>query len=285
MKKMMVFIATLNVGLAHSHDAHKEGFHSPNRGAVTGQITAGGALFDYQNFTQTEGALNDFAAGGADNMFSTWWYYRANADTQEFKFPEPNSADYSGDTATLNWTDVDGRNLFSAELTHVIAEPVANAATLSTTMTITNISGSELDIDLFSYTDFDAADSAGNDEATLVSDPEYIAVVDNGGTAPSNAAEVRAGGANSYQVLAWPGLRTLFFDTEVLNLDNTGLPFAPADYTGAHQWTTVTIPVDGTFTVQVNSATGDTTATTPLNPVIFDPADVIFKNGFEPILF
>jgi len=275
---LMAFGATAN------NDFYKLDFESPQRGAITGSITAGTVTFTYTNFTQTSGSLTDFTLDGVDNLFSNWWYFRVSGDSAETKFPAPDTGSYVGDTATLNWNDVEARGLFSASLRHQVAQPAAQTGTLSTRLVITNISGASLDIDLFAYMDFDAGASAGNDEASLVVDPEHINIIDNGAAAPTNTSNYKAGGAAEFQVGAWPAIRNLLTDAAVDDFDGSGLPFGPADFTAGHQWTTVTIPVDGTYTIELNAASGNMTADDPSMPVIFDPADVIFANGFEQLL-
>ena len=56
--------------------------------------------------------------------------------------------------------------------------------------------------------------------------------------------EFRAGTPGAFQILAFPDLEGLLTDAMVNDLDNTGAPFGPADFTGAYQWT-LAIPADG----------------------------------------
>jgi hypothetical protein len=55
-------------------------------------------------------------------------------------------------------------------------------------------------------------------------------------------------GANAYQAQAFSGLQTSLTNATITNLNNTGLPFGPGDFTGAFQWNNV-VAAGGTLTV------------------------------------
>ena len=256
-------------------------------GEPVGEITDGTAVFSYNSggFASDEGSRTDFEIGGTDMTWSVWWYYRIDGDAQETKFPQPDSATYVGNTATLSWADVDGRGLFSAELVHVLDEESASGATLTNTMTLTNISLAAIDLNLFQYADFDTAGASG-DEASLNNDPDYIALIDNATANPINTAEIRAAGNINYQVTIYSttdptALREFLNDTAVDDLDNTGLPFGPADFTGAFQWDS-NVPLNGSHAVETTYAIGDSCAPQPIDPITVDP-DVIFGDGFDSV--
>ncbi|WP_395376870.1 hypothetical protein [Marinicella sp. W31] len=274
------------VATSFAQEKYEENYMAEFRGGEpVGEITDGTAVFSYNagGFASFEGARTDFEIGGTDMTWSIWWYYRIDGDTQEVKFPQPDSATYVGNTATLTWADVDGRGLFSAELVHVLDEESTSGATLTNTMTLTNISLATVDINLFQYADFDVA-GASNDEASLNNDPDYIALTDNATANSINTAEIRAAGNTNYQVTVYSTtdplvLRAFLNDTALNDLDNTGLPFGPADFTGAFQWDTI-IPLDGSYAVETTYAIGDTCAPQPIDPITVDP-DVLFSDGFD----
>lgn len=60
--------------------------------------------------------------------------------------------------------------------------------------------------------------------------------ITDGGTAGS--------GADAFRVAAYPVLRDLLNDASITNLDNSGLPFAPGDFSAAYQWTIEIAPGD-----------------------------------------
>ena len=112
-------------------------------------------------------------------------------------------------------------------------------------MTLTNTSNGPLRLSLFNYADFDVGGSFSGDSAILAA-PNLIRITDGG-----NFAEFQGVGASAWQVQSFAGLRTLLDDGAITNLNNTGLPFAPGDFTGAFQWR-LSIPVGGSFTVFEN---------------------------------
>jgi hypothetical protein len=61
-------------------------------------------------------------------------------------------------------------------------------------------------------------------------------------------------GAGAYQVTPWRALLQSLTDGNVDDLDNSGLPFGPADFTGAFQWsTTIGVSQSETFLTQFGS--------------------------------
>src|SRR5690606_12930313 len=113
-------------------------------------------------------------------------------------------------------------------------QPAANSARMDQRWTIENPTGAPISLDLFHYIDFDLAGS-GQNAATLTNPNDRMNVTVAAGT----VADWWGVGAGAYQVTPFATLRTLLTNTAVNNLDNTGLPFATADFTGGFQWTMV----------------------------------------------
>ena len=207
-----------------------------NRGvSPSGTITDGAASFAY-NGIGTGGAANaDLTGVGAgDQLFSLWWYYRVDGDALETPFPAPDTQDYTGNTATLSWADVDGRG-FSGELVNVVADLSGPSGTLTSAWTLTNNAASPLTIDIFWYADADVAGTASGDDAVLGNFPDLIEVTD------TDTLQLLGGGNSAFQVGPWPDIRDLLSDAVLDNLDDSGLPFGPGDFSGAMQWTSITI--------------------------------------------
>ena len=203
------------------------------------------------NFTGVSATLTQ------DHVFESGWWFRVSGDTQETFFPVPTTQNYVGNTATIDWTDVGGRQLFSAQLVWQVTNTGGPSGYVTGTMTITNIGslGAPLLIDIFHMLDFDLA-GAGSDSATLVTANNHIALTD-----PSlNTAEYRGLLANAFQVAPFGAtdIGAVLSNAVVDNFANTGLPFGPGDFTGGFQWTTVTIPVAGSqaYTVVFSVNTG-----------------------------
>lgn len=212
-----------------------------------GAITTGTSSFEYNDFgTGNEASVDFFVPNGTDHQFGNWWVYRITGAADESWFPAPDFESYIGDMATLMWSDVDGLGLFSAELTLTIAD-APTGATLTQVMVITNINptGGSLDINLFHYNDTDLDASAGGDSAASL-----------GGTAmeisESSTSFYEGVGASGYAVDTFANIRSLFSDGVPTTLANTGLPFGPADFTGAFQWIH-NIPPQGSQTTVVNN--------------------------------
>lgn len=215
-------------------------------GAPTGTITDGAASFAYNSIGAGGAANADFTGVGAgDELFSLWWYFRVSGDAQETPFPGPDTENYTGATATLDWADVASRG-FSAQLINVVADGGGPSGTLTSALTLTNLGGAPLTLDLFWYVDADVGGSAGGDSAVLTTDPTLITVTD------TDTVEVLGGANNAYQVLAWPGMRDLLSDGASDNLDNSGLPFGPGDYTSGMQWAGITIDPASSVLIEAN---------------------------------
>ncbi len=211
---------------------------APVAWAQSGTITDGGASFEWFGSSSTEGYA-DFDAGGGGNIYQNWWWFRVAGDTAETAFPwagttGPDSESYVGDTATLGWeASLTG---WTARLRVVVDEVVAgSAATVVEEMLIQNTGDEPLTIAVFNYLDADVLGSA-NDSAELL-EPGRMQISDG-----DEYVQFLGVGADAYQVTSYSDLRTALRDSEVTDLDDTGLPFGPGDFTGAFQWNLVIEP-------------------------------------------
>ena len=218
----------------------------PTLGPLIGTVSDGAVTYEYTSFGGTDAAnTNLMGASGGDDLFENWFFFRVDGDTQEFPFPDPDTADYTGDTVTFTWADVGGRGLFSAELVETVSDGGGPSGSVLSTLTLTNISGSPLTVDVFAFADIDLGGSFGGDNATLTNSPDFISLSDGADT-----GEYRAGGNDNFQVLAFPGLDPVLSDASVDDLDDSGLPFGPGDYTGAFQWSGLMLAADQGVTLQ-----------------------------------
>lgn len=227
---------------------------SPELAGAQGVLVKDNATFRYDSYVSpnTGGDNADLiVAGEPDNVFQTWWFYRAQGATQETQLRAPDGQNYVGNTATLTWSNVDGTNRFNASLSIVLnclPAGLGYAGQVTEVMTIQNVSASPLTIDLFAYLDYDLGDSAFDDIAALVAPPGHIGVTD-----PAVVADIDGLSVFAYQVtdtqVAGSSLRTLLSDTSATTLANTGLPFGPPsqDFDSALQYQ-LTIPVGGSAT-------------------------------------
>lgn len=246
-------------------------FALPGFALAQGTLVKDSAVFRYDSYVSpADGADNAdlIVANELDNVFQTWWFYRASGATQETQLRAPDSQVYSGDTATLGWINVDGTNRFNATLSIVLdCLPAGQgySGQVTEVMTIQNVSVSPLTIDLFAYLDFDLAEEPFDDIAALVAPPGHIGVTD-----PEVVADIDGLSVFAYQVTdtqVTGSLRDLLADTSATTLANTGLPFGPPseDFDSALQFQ-LTIPAG-------NSATATR---------VFQTAnDFLFRDNFE----
>ncbi|MGJ8662818.1 MAG: hypothetical protein ACSHWU_04160 [Marinicella sp.] len=247
-------------------------------GGTGGSITAGTATHAVNNYDQAGHSGTDMvgysAAVTGDSLWNSGWFFRVSGDSREFSFGAPDSDAFGGDVGVMEWQNVAGRNLFSAEYVVQVAQDAADSATLTKTMFIRNLSGGTLDIEIFHYEDIDAGGTFGDDTADITNSPDFISVTDAGGL--SNV-EYRGGGNTSYQVTVFGAITDLLNDDAITDFDNSGLPFAQADYSGGMQWSQ-SLPEFGTLTIQSTTGFG-IAAPVPQEMILID--DVIWRNGFE----
>lgn len=227
---------------------------------LDGFISDGTAIFGYVNFDNTVEIESNFSAID-DNLFAMWYLYRLSGDRAETSLPTPDSVTYIDDTATLDWNDVNNNGLFDAQLVHVINQPIQGSATLVSTLKLTSLTNTDVGIDVFNYFDFDVLEDYSINSAVLTNDPDFMTISD------TSVVEQRAGGNDNYQVTSYSDIADFLDDAFVNNLDNTGLPFSPDDFTGAFQWQNVTVPAGGSYTIQTTSSI-DTAAPVPNLPVV-----------------
>lgn len=195
-----------------------------------------------------------------DHLFSDWWWYRTNTDTRE-------NAINSAQSRTLIGTNIAeyGYNL-SSGLTgtlryEVTGQPnsIANAVRVDQSWTIRNPSSVDVELNMFHYIDWDLSGTT-SDTATLTTPNERMLVRDAGGT--QKGADWWGVGANAYQVTPFATVRGLLTNTTIDNLNNTGLPFGPGDFTGAFQWRMI-VPAGGQVSIFSSYALNDEAIPTP----------------------
>ena len=183
----------------------------------------------------------------ADTTSESWWYYRIAGDVRESAFNTAGGQlvqNWAGNLATLSWSNVDARGFAAVlEITAYSTGPTAGVATHR--MTVTNTSAAPLTIDLFQYTDIDHCNSAGGDTAVANPTTNRMLITDS----CTDRMEYYGFRPDHYQVTAYATLRGLLTDGAVTNLTDTGLPFGPADFTGAFQWQNRTLQPNQSLTV------------------------------------
>lgn len=213
--------------------------------------------------TTSGGSANLQATGasGQDQLFANWWYYRVASDTREFSFNRaatsglqnpsaPIVVNAKGDTAVIEWVDVDGKG-FDARLTTKVYSTSATSGAATQTMEITNRTGAPLTINIFNYADFDVCQSAGTDSAVFAGPPQQLHITD-ASSCGVTAVHLACNFTNYHTApFGSTSAQSLMTNTVVDNLSNTGVPFGPADFTNGYQWQDVQIPDGQTATFQV----------------------------------
>jgi hypothetical protein len=197
-------------------------------------LTDGDATFTLRGIrgerTTSAGGLGDYKSLGGtapDHMFQNWWWYRTDSDTREFALSNLTAFDQP-QANTVSLTYAEGGLTY--EITYTLSDSGDNQAVVVAQLTIANTTSTPITLNLFNYSDFDMDGSVGGDRAELVR-PDYMRVYETN-TAHIVAAETPF----AWQIGAYPGVRDLLTDTDIDDLNNSGSPFGPGDFTGAFQW-------------------------------------------------
>lgn len=197
-----------------------------------GSITQGFSNFSLTDIGTgaTDSPFASFSVGGTGNpnhMYQNWWWFRVQGDSNETAFNNASNWSYSGNTARLEFSTAS----FDAVIQYTVTSIRNGLGVLTTTATVFNTSADPLTLNLFNYADLDMNNSAGNDSADL-NGVNIIRVTDGGNTGWRANYE----GTDAYQVASFAGIRGILNDPNADDLNNTGLPFGPGDWTGAFQW-------------------------------------------------
>ncbi len=199
-----------------------------------GTISDGAFSFNYRT---ADGGADLVGLSTGDALFQIRWYFRLSGGTQETLLSAPDTETYVGNLATLTWNAVGTQgSQFSVVVTFELNDLGVDALSLDANAEVTGID--PVDVTMFYYYDVDLGGTFSNDSAALVSSPNAVRVTD-----PNTPGEftVTAAGNDSFQVATFASIRNLLDDAGITNLDNSGLPFGPGDFTGAFQWAEVSL--------------------------------------------
>ena len=193
------------------------------------------ALSGAANRTGTGGGTshNFTAFGSADQSFQQWWWYRVNGvNTREFALSnQANAPVVNGNNMTLSYREPEG---FTSVLQYTINN-IGSTARVTGTNFVTNEGNTDLELEFFNYIDFDMNATAGGDSASLLF-PNPVLRMSITDTSALINGEWRVLDADAYQIGGFSTVRTLLTDGDLDNLNNTGDPFGPGDFTAAVQW-------------------------------------------------
>jgi len=219
-------------------------FLIPLQSFAQGTISDGAVSLDVLSFSSEGVYINTSGIGADDQVYSTGFWYRTGQDTQEYPVTSviPDNQVYAGNLATLTYNDVGGRGLFSAEVFINIQESMGDDPGIIYSLRMTPLDGAST-VDVFFYADPDMDDGSDNDSGyfndmgggewgLVVSDQTCMEMF-----AITRVADVRGYTfADSYQAMPFANLLGLLNDTLQTDLDNSGLPFGPGDFTAAFQY-------------------------------------------------
>lgn len=206
----------------------------------------------------------DFSANGCvtDVLFESRWLWRKATDPDAQPFLAGNNGGFTqtwgASSVDFDWTDAALDGSIDARHTVTVRSTSAVSGVCEHSLTVTNISGARLDLDLFFYVDFDHNVLFGNDRTLAGSTPDRILVGDD--EACGGCVEMQGEGVAHFEVGAFPTvIQNLQASGTSYDLADTGLPFGPGDFTGAMQWS-VSLPAGGQATLRASIAHDDLTA-------------------------
>lgn len=224
---------------------------SANAQLVIGSITDGNVTYAHTSFpttTTSAGGLGNFLTAGQDHLYQATWCYRIAGDSQEYAFNSSaaqgaTSSTYLGNRVVHTWANVDNRSIAAMRDIRVYSTGATSGVCIEK-MTVTNNTGGAIQLNLFAYADFDQCGATSN-SAVANPTPDRVQVT---GTTCSGSTQVFAPGADNYEVTAFATVRGKLLNLTVDDLNNTGLPFGPGDFTGAWQWQNRTVNAGASFT-------------------------------------
>jgi hypothetical protein len=227
-------VPTLCAAVLGLHAVDGRGQGSISNGNATFALT--GTPFD----TTPSASFTGVSTGGAtaNQLFEFGWWFRLPGDTAEAFFPAPTTQSYTGNTATISWANVSGRN-FAAQQVIQVTGGGGIIGTVTSDMTITNNAAAPVVFNIFVMADVDLQPTAGNDSAAST-DPNGIRLTHVSNT---DFIEFRGVGASNYLVRPFGAtdVGAVLTNAVVDNFGSTGIPFGPGDFTGGFQWRDVTI--------------------------------------------
>lgn len=180
-----------------------------------------------------------------DHLFNDWWWYRTAgggaADTREFAIANATSRTPVGTNQVSYGYNLSGGLV--GELTYVLTgQPGggANAVRVDQSWVVRNPNTFDVELSMFHYLDFDLSGTT-SDTAVLITPNERMAI---GDPTTQKIADWWGVGAGAYQVTSFATVRGLLTNTAINDMNNTGLPFGPGDWTGVFQWRMI-VPAGG----------------------------------------
>ena len=161
---------------------------------------------------------------------SGWWYRVNGLDTCEHPLPPPDSESWGGVYTILDWDNVDGKGLALRKFVSVIDNDRPAGTYRSELIHIRNLTAAPLSISFFHYLDADAGGSFMDDTGERVN-ARLLTFVEGASTGLYRGLD-----ADHSMVRNSGAIPALLNNSLLTNLDDTGTPFGPGDWSGAYQW-------------------------------------------------
>ncbi|MGH0031174.1 MAG: PEP-CTERM sorting domain-containing protein [Myxococcota bacterium] len=177
--------------------------------------------------SDTHGGATDYVLGGTDHLFQADFYFRTGSMTAEEMMTGVNSTYVNSVSASGLEITVTGS---TSEFDFTLIYGLDGAGRMTPSLDITNTSGSQLDITVFNYQDWDVNGTAGGDSIIWNG---FDFVISQGAT---SIQVTPAQTPTAVAASGWPTLRNSLRDGSATTLtDGAGLPFGPGDGTLAAQ--------------------------------------------------
>lgn len=182
-----------------------------------------------------EDGFEDWEVNGVDHIFESFFYLRYGAAGSVLG-PEDSLVDVlslsssgvSGNTASLSYSD----GSLQVDLDYTLSHLGFGASVVVTDITLTNVSGVNLDVVWFNNPDFDLTGNSSNDTAMLVG-PQTISQTDGTTTVSLTSTLTPV----AWQIDSPGGVQNPLDDAGTLtNLPSATSPFGPADAAFSFQY-------------------------------------------------
>lgn len=231
-----------------------------------GTITSsGGAKYigvgTFASSTFGDGTFNTVGST-VDQLFKNSWYYRSNTTNRQFSSLVSPTETWSGNTATIRWTDngdgPTGGNRFDAVLTMVIDDAGNGTGRVTSTMVFTARSQntSTRTFSIFNLVDLDLLGGSPNSSTddTYTNAGNFTINVTEAST--STTGQIRAVAATNWEINSGLNLRNKL-NSGSSNLSNLSSSFT-GDGAAAFQWTAALAPgasltLTSSFAINMNA--------------------------------
>ncbi|GAB4554313.1 MAG: hypothetical protein Tsb0013_16920 [Phycisphaerales bacterium] len=214
-------------------------------GGVPGTITDGTSSYTFLGFDSNgRAAWNPGGDVSGNQLFQSWWYYRADNQSREYSFGQgfPNTTQYVGPTATFTGDESDApvaAGDAQAGLTWTMTWTVTSGVinTLQSTISVTNTTDDPIVLNMFHYGDIDLNGNLG--DSAIVEDDGTIVISDAG--TPGVTIEYTGSSPDAYQIEVQDDLLEALNDNAPTDLTNVNNVMTPSDFSAGFQWVDVVL--------------------------------------------